>query len=121
MLARNTEARTDRVPGDSSGTFTSRVCIIMCMNITWDDDKRQQNLQDHHLDFAEAERVFAGPTITVPDERFDYDEWRFITMGLLDTRVVVLSHTERGERVHMISMREATRREEIRFFRNLRA
>ena len=91
------------------------------MNITWDETKRQQNIRDHQLDFADAKYVFAGPTITVEDDRFDYDEWRFITMGLLHGRVVVLSHTERGNDIRMISMREGTKREEIRFFRNLRS
>ena len=93
----------------------------MCMKITWNEPKRQQNLREHQLDFADAARVFAGPTITFEDARFDYDEWRFITMGLLATRVVVLSHTERGDTLHIISMREATRHEEIRFFRHRRS
>jgi uncharacterized DUF497 family protein len=53
--------------------------------------------------------------------RFDYDEWRFITVGLLHGRVVVLSHTQRGQAIRMISMREGTKREEIRFFKNLRS
>ncbi len=91
------------------------------MKIAWDETKRLQNLRDHQLDFRDAERVFAGPTITFEDARFDYDEWRFITVGLLAGRVVVLSHTQRGNSIRMISMREGTKREEIRFFKNLRA
>lgn len=91
------------------------------MNITWDDTKRQQNLREHPLDLADASRVFAGPTITFADTRFDYDEWRFITVGLLDGRVVVLSHTQRGNSIRMISMRKGTKREEIRFYKNLRS
>ena len=70
---------------------------------------------------GQFERVFAGPTITFEDARFDYDEWHFITVGLLAGRVVVLSHTQRGNSLRMISMREGTKREEIRFFKNLRA
>ncbi len=77
------------------------------MKITWDETKRLQNLRDHQLDFRDA--------------RFDYDEWRFITVGLLAGRVVVLSHTQRGNSLRMISMREGSKREEIRFFKNLRA
>jgi uncharacterized DUF497 family protein len=95
--------------------------IIIRINITWHETKRQQNIRDHKLDFRDAKRVFAGPTITFEDERFDYDEWRFITVGLLDGCVVVLSHTQRGNAIRMISMRKGTKREEIRFFRNLRS
>jgi uncharacterized DUF497 family protein len=89
------------------------------MKIAWHEAKRQQNLRDHQLDFVEAHRVFAGPAITWEDTRFDYDEWRFITVGLLYGRVVVLSHTRRSQNIHMISMRKGTKREEIRFYKHL--
>ena len=39
---------------------------------------------------AEAELVFAGRTMTLPDERGDYGEPRFITAGWLRKRFVVL-------------------------------
>ena len=36
---------------------------------------------------ALADQVFAGPTITVPDDWRDYGEPRFITAGKFDGRV----------------------------------
>ena len=31
---------------------------------TWDEDKRQKNLDDRGIDFGDAEKVFAGYTVT---------------------------------------------------------
>jgi uncharacterized DUF497 family protein len=41
------------------------------MRFTWDGAKRDRNLSDHGLDFADATEVFAGPTFTFEDDRFD--------------------------------------------------
>jgi uncharacterized DUF497 family protein len=46
------------------------------MRCIWHEPKRQANLQKHSLDFADAERVFAGPTFTFVDDREDYGEQR---------------------------------------------
>jgi uncharacterized DUF497 family protein len=53
------------------------------MRFIWDDAKRRSNLRDHEIDFVDAERVFAGLTSTFEDDRFSYDERRFVTLGLL--------------------------------------
>jgi uncharacterized DUF497 family protein len=39
------------------------------------------NLKNRELDFAEAERVFAGPTFSFEDDREDYGEQRWVTLG----------------------------------------
>ena len=39
---------------------------------------------------ARAEEVLAGATLTVEDDRRDYGEDRFITIGFLDGAMVVL-------------------------------
>jgi uncharacterized protein len=56
--------------------------------------------------------VFAGRTITVADDRFDYGESRFITAGYLGDRMVVIVWTARGESRHVISMRHCHATEE---------
>ena len=89
------------------------------MNFTWDEAKRQTNLSKHRLDFAEARWVFAGPTFTRPDTRFDYGEARFSTVGLLGAEVVVIAHTETKDTIHIISMRKAERNERESYFANL--
>ena len=62
---------------------------------------------------------FTGPTFTFEDDRFAYGEQRFITLGLLRGRVVVIAHTEHDDEVHIISMREGTKREQTTYFRSL--
>ena len=75
------------------------------MTNSWDDAKRLKTLEERGLDFAEAELVFAGRTMTLPDERRDYGEPRFITAGWLHMRFVVLVWTPRDTGRRIISMR----------------
>ena len=89
------------------------------MRYTWDEPKRQKNLNKRGLDFAEAEKVFRGPTFTFEDDRMDYGELRWVTLGFLGDRVVVVVHTETEDEIRIISMRKAVRNEQILFFRNL--
>jgi len=63
------------------------------------------------LDFAEAPLIFAGPTYTALDDRRDYGEFRYITVGLLRNRMVVMVWTPRYEARHIISLRKANTRE----------
>ena len=89
------------------------------MRYTWDDRKRQKNLNKRGLDFAEAEKVFRGPTFTFGDDRIDYGEDRCVTLGLLSDNVVVIVHTETEDEIRIISMRKAVKNEKFLFFRNL--
>lgn len=81
------------------------------MRITFDAVKREKTLRERGLDFARAREVFDGLTITLPDQRQDYGEPRFITAGWLDERLVVLVWTPRGRARRIISMRKANERE----------
>ena len=89
------------------------------MRFAWDEAKRRANLRKHGLDFADAEDVFAGVTCTIEDQRFEYGEQRFITFGVLPDTVVVMAHTETSREVRIISMRKATRHEQILYFENI--
>ena len=89
------------------------------MQFIWHEPKRQTNLQKHGMDFADAERVFTGPTFTFEDDREDYGEQRWVTLGLLGMNVVVIVHTETAEEIWVISMREADKDEQLLFFTNL--
>jgi uncharacterized DUF497 family protein len=86
------------------------------MQIVWDEAKRQSNLRKHGFDFDDAAKVFSTSTFTVEDNRFAYDEIRFITLGLLNTTVVAIVHTETDEEIRIISMRKATRYEQTLWF-----
>jgi hypothetical protein len=51
------------------------------MRISFDPAKRAEALRKRRIDFLDAERVFAGLTYTIPDQRFLYPEERFIAVG----------------------------------------
>jgi len=89
------------------------------MRFTWDGSKRRDNLKRHGLDFMDARRVFDGPTFTFEDDRFRYDEERFVSLGLLDGIPVSIVHTESSDRIHVISFRKATKRETEILLKNL--
>lgn len=94
--------------------------IIAPMRFTWHEPKRQITLHRRGLDFADAERVFADAVFTFEDDREDYGEQRWVTLGLLRGKVVVIVHTETENEIRIISMREADKHEQHLFFRNLR-
>jgi uncharacterized DUF497 family protein len=64
------------------------------------------------LSFEDAGIVFAGECVTFGDDRSDYGEPRFITLGKLEGRVVVVVHTPRNDKTRIISMRKANEREQ---------
>ena len=81
------------------------------MELEWDEVKRRANYAKHGLDFRDAEKVFQGITLTAEDNRQDYGEKRFISLGLLEDMVVVVVYTARREKIRIISMRKANQRE----------
>ena len=82
----------------------------------WNEAKRRANLRKHGIDFGDAERVFSGFTLTAEDKRVAYGERRFLTLGLLQDQVVSVTHTERGDDIHIISIRSATKHEACFYF-----
>jgi uncharacterized DUF497 family protein len=86
------------------------------MRFEWNETKNQINISKRGFDFADAEIVFEGTTFTFDDDRFDYGEERFITLGMLAGELVVITHTERGENVRIISMRKATKYEQRLYY-----
>lgn len=85
------------------------------MQVEFDEAKRQLTVVHRGLDFADAPQVFEGVSVTFIDQRQDYGEPRFNTVGLLDGRMVVVTWTPRGEARRIISMRRANEREQARF------
>jgi uncharacterized DUF497 family protein len=81
----------------------------------WDERKRKANLRKHRLDFLGAPRVFDGVTVTIADDREDYDEERYLTFGFLGTVLVAIAWTPRQKGIRLISMRKAKRNEEASY------
>jgi uncharacterized protein len=66
------------------------------MEVEFDPDKRRLTLEHRGLDMARAGKIFDRATLTIADERKDYGEDRFITIGRLEGRMVVVVWTRRG-------------------------
>ncbi|MDR3754113.1 MAG: BrnT family toxin [Terracidiphilus sp.] len=86
----------------------------------WDDDKAERNVRVHGVDFQEARTVFEDPfAITIPDDHHSEDEPRSIILGLsLLARVLLVVHTERKDRIRIISARKATPAERFQYESN---
>jgi uncharacterized DUF497 family protein len=84
--------------------------------VTWNESKRRSNLKDHGLDFVGCESVLDSPVITQEDDRLTYGEQRINLIGLLSGQVVHMTYTERGDDLHVISLRKATKHEARHYF-----
>jgi len=86
----------------------------------WDDEKAERNLRFHGVDFREARTVFEDPfAISIPDDLHSEDESRSVILGLsLLARVLLVVHTERKERIRIISARKATPAERFQYESN---
>ncbi|MFP4006893.1 MAG: BrnT family toxin [Spirulinaceae cyanobacterium] len=86
------------------------------MQFEWDELKNQSNIIKHGFDFADAFAIFNLPMVVEFDEREDYGEDRYIGIGLLSSRVVVVVYTEPDEKtIRIISLRKALSYERKRY------
>jgi uncharacterized DUF497 family protein len=79
--------------------------------VTWDESKRQTNLQSHGLDFVGCDAVFDFPVFTWDDDREAYGELRINLLGWLKGVVVHMTYTKRSGDLHVISLRKAEKHE----------
>jgi uncharacterized DUF497 family protein len=84
--------------------------------ITFDESKRQVNIERHGIDFIGCDAIWDNFTITREDTRQAYGEERLVTFGLLHNEVVVLVYTERSGTPHIISLRKAEKYEARYYF-----
>jgi len=79
----------------------------------WDPKKAALNLRKHGISFDEAATVFGDLLgTTVPDPDHSLAEDRYITIGTSNRRrLVMVAHTERRQRIRIISARGLTRSE----------
>ena len=85
----------------------------MGIEFEWDPDKAQANLDKHQVSFNEAATVLSDSlSITFYDPDHSIDEDRYITIGLSRSgKLLVVAHTDRDDRIRIISARRATRGE----------
>lgn len=95
--------------------------IVIEGDFEWDSDKNATNIRKHGVDFSLASRIFEGFVLTELDETFDYGEVREISIGAVQAIVVLtVIHTDRGERLRIISARKATPSERANYEATLR-
>ncbi len=83
------------------------------MEFEWDEGKNSANFHKHGVWFEEAATIFGDPlSDTFDDPDHSARESRFLTFGTSSRgRLLIVSHTDRGDRIRLISAREMTARE----------
>lgn len=84
--------------------------------MSYDETKRQINLDKHRIDLALCDSIFDAPMITREDGRIAYGEKRLQSLGWLNGRVVVVIWVDRVTGAHFISCREADKHETKHYF-----
>lgn len=83
----------------------------MTVEFEWNHNKNQSNIKKHGIDFCDAWRIFEKPMLNKIDNRNDYGEQRYISLGQLDDAVVVVVYTIRNNNKRIISIRRANHEE----------
>jgi hypothetical protein len=80
------------------------------MDFEWDPSKNDANQRKHGTSFEEASTVFGDPLAwTIHDPDHSAEEARFLTTGLSSQqRLIIVSHTDREDRIRIINAREVT-------------
>jgi uncharacterized DUF497 family protein len=83
------------------------------MEFEWDAKKAKANLRKHRISFREATTALRDPLAkTAHDPDHSEEEDRYVTFGMsTQGRLVVVAHTERGDKIRVISARLATQSE----------
>jgi len=83
----------------------------------WDTTKNRTNIRKHGIDFTDVSPVFRRPMLVELDRREQYDEDRWVGIGVLPNgiAVVVIFTEPDAETVRIISARRATGQEEQRY------
>ncbi len=82
----------------------------------WDEQKAELNQLKHSVSFPFATRAFDDKNrVTVIDNRYDYQETRYITLAKIVNRVYVVAFTLRSSNIRLISARKANKKEVKRY------
>jgi|SRR3970282_2745207 len=86
----------------------------------WDPGKARKNIIIHGVSFDEASTAFKDTlSLTIYDPLHSDEEDRFILIGnSCKNRLLVIVHTERGDKVRIISARKTTKKERIQYEEN---
>jgi uncharacterized DUF497 family protein len=112
------DSNAERREGGNGGAVSIQLadCILpgytTRMRFEWDEQKNRANIRKHGFSFADAWEIFDAPMLVDLDDRFDYGEDRWIGIGTLRSRIVVVVYTEPDEdTTRIISPRKALNHE----------
>ncbi|GBD89596.1 hypothetical protein BMS3Abin04_00304 [bacterium BMS3Abin04] len=86
------------------------------MEFEWDQAKNKRNISKHNIDFRDAVLIFNNPILIKMDTRKDYKEIRWIGLGILEKIVVVVVFTKRKDKIRIISIRKANKKERMIYY-----
>ncbi|MFM0210753.1 BrnT family toxin [Paraburkholderia sediminicola] len=81
------------------------------MDITYDTAKNESNIDKHGVSLEMAVMLDWSEVMAYVDARRDYKEVREVGFGVIDDRLFCVVFTQRGDAMHIISMRKANKRE----------
>ena len=86
------------------------------MEFEWHKQKRAYNIIKHKIDFVLAAQVFLDiDRIEYIDDRKEYGEVRYRTIGIAKRLILFVVYTKRGEKTRIISARRANRDERVQY------
>ena len=82
------------------------------MKFVWDENKNEENIRKHGIDFMDVPSMFKLPMLVQYDDKKNYGEDRWIGIGLMRFIVVLVIYSEPGSNmIRIISARKATKKE----------
>jgi uncharacterized DUF497 family protein len=82
----------------------------------WDDAKAARNYAKHGVTFEAAREVFDDPfALEWSDDGQAEGEQRFVALGMVEGRLLVVAYTLRGDAIRIISARLAERFERRKY------
>lgn len=88
------------------------------MKFEWDANKNESNIRKHGIAFEDASKIFFRKRLEKRSDRAG--EIRYITVGEVNNRIIVVIYTPRGENMRIISARKA-RKNEKRAYRSIQS
>jgi len=93
--------------------------ISLC-DLIWDDHKNRINIEKHGCSFEEAHLILNSFNLTFIDDKKDYGEIRYTTIGIWYERIAIVVYTMRDDYYRIISMRKANEREKAYYYAKIR-
>ena len=82
------------------------------MKFEWDENKNQSNIEKHSIDFEDAKDIFKDKKKKkAPNLRHNYGESRWLVIGKVVDRIMVVVYTMRDTAFRIISARYAKKKE----------